>query len=282
MISKVAFANRDQALPLRRISSVFRRSGFVTTHISRRIRNGACLTVLSLSLLLGLSTGFADQLLSSANAPGDADGAVFGKVKITRSLSAQRMRFRLYPGFKPQAPPSKHKYRTDEFNNVVIYLEPAEEITVLEPALQNPRMIQEGETFIPHVLPVIKGTTVDFPNQDPIFHNVFSLSRTSTFDLGRYPQGERRSVTFDRAGIVPVFCHIHSDMSAVVLVLENHLFTKPDKNGLYEIQPVPPGNYTVVAWHPRSEPVRIPLEVTSGKRVELDLIVPVMDAAGTD
>ena len=81
------------------------------------------------------------------------------------------------------------------------------------------------------MLPVVRGTTVAFPNDDPLFHNVFSLSRAKSFDLGRYPRGSARSVTFDRAGIVQVFCHIHSDMSAVALVLDNPYFVRPMRRG---------------------------------------------------
>ena len=131
-------------------------------------------------------------------------GAVTGQVTITRNLAAQRMRFRLYPSYKPIAPPPEAS-RSDEFQNVVIYLQP---LNFDPPPLSSGvelDILQQGETFIPHVLPVTVGTTVGFPNLDPIFHNVFSLSRPSTFDLGRFPQHETRTVTFDKPGVVPFF-----------------------------------------------------------------------------
>lgn len=224
-----------------------------------------------------LWAGLVAGLMQPASAANAETGLVFGKVTITRSLSAQRMRFRLYSGFKPQPPPESAGYRTDEWANVVVYLETGREIPFSGPAPANPEMVQEGETFIPHVLPIRVGATVDFPNHDPIFHNVFSLSRVNTFDLGRYPEGTSRAVTFDRPGIVPVFCHLHSDMSAVVLVLENHLFTKPEPDGAYRLPAVPAGDYTLVAWHPRAESVRVPLSVAPGESVQLDLTVPIVD-----
>ena len=142
---------------------------------------------------------------------------------------------------------------------------------------QNFQVVQLGETFIPHVLPVVKGSTVEFPNQDPIFHNVFSLSRTRTFDLGRYPKGDSRSVTFDQPGIVPVFCHLHSDMSAIVMVLDNPYFAVPDADGRYRIENIPAGNYTVVAWHERSEQVEQQVDVMAGQALDLNITVPIED-----
>jgi hypothetical protein len=123
------------------------------------------------------------------------------------------------------------------------------------------------------VLPVLRGSTVRFPNEDPVFHNVFSLSRVRSFDLGRYPKGASKSVRFERAGIVQVFCHIHTDMSAVVLVLENPFFTVPAR-GHYAIEGVPPGDYRVVAWHERIKPLEYRVHVEAGKTAVLDLNIP--------
>lgn len=205
------------------------------------------------------------------------DGVVAGTVTITRSLAAQRMRFRLYPTYRPVPPPPEGAERDDEFQNVVIYLEPLDAEPPARPAPPDLKILQLGETFIPHVLPVLVGSTVEFPNLDPIFHNVFSLSKTKTFDLGRYPKGETRSVTFDKAGVVPVFCHLHSDMSAVVLVLETPLFTIPQPDGRYRISRVPGGRYRLVAWHERSAPLEMEITVVSGERVEVDVTVPIED-----
>jgi plastocyanin len=147
---------------------------------------------------------------------------------------------------------------------------------------QQSQVVQLGETFIPHVLPVVKGSTVEFPNQDPIFHNVFSLSGTKSFDLGRYPKGDSRSVTFDQPGIIPVFCHLHSDMSAIVMVLDNPYFAVPGPDGHYRIENIPAGTYTVVAWHERSEQVEQKADVIAGQALELNITVPIEDDETSD
>ena len=102
---------------------------------------------------------------------------------------------------------------------------------------------------MPHVLAIVAGTTVDFPNNDRTYHNVFSLSKTRSFDLGRYAAGHSKAVRFDRPGIVRVFCDIHSHMSAFILVFAHRYFAVTDDDGRYRIDNVPPGTYTVVAWN---------------------------------
>lgn len=209
-------------------------------------------------------------------------GSIQGEVLVTRKLVSQRMRFRIYPGFKPLPPPAAADHTGDERRNVVVYLESVPSSTASGVGEAAHQIVQTGETFVPHVLPVVEGTTVEFPNQDPIFHNVFSLSGTKTFDLGRYPKGESRSVNFDRAGIVPVFCHLHSNMSAVVLVLDNEFFAVPNTEGRYRIQGIPAGTYTVVGWHERSERVEQRVEVIAGQSVELNIIIPIEDDQSSD
>jgi plastocyanin len=114
------------------------------------------------------------------------------------------------------------------------------------------RIAQHGAQFTPHVLPVVAGTTVEWPNDDDIYHNVFSVSDAKQFDLGLYkgnPPDKR--VTFDKPGRVDVFCSIHENMHCVVLVLENPYFASTDANGDYKIPDVPPGTYKLKAWHER-------------------------------
>ncbi|MCX6895662.1 MAG: carboxypeptidase regulatory-like domain-containing protein [Verrucomicrobia bacterium] len=110
---------------------------------------------------------------------------------------------------------------------------------------------QKGAVFEPHVLPVVVGTTVEWPNNDEIYHNVFSMSETKPFDLDLYKAPTVKSVTFDKPGRVDVFCSIHSRMSCIVLVLENPYYAAADSGGHFAITNVPPGTYKLKAWHER-------------------------------
>jgi len=92
------------------------------------------------------------------------------------------------------------------------------------------------------------GTRIDFPNEDDVFHNLFSLSDAGRFNLGRYPPGESRSIVFSETGVIRMFCDIHSDMEGTILVLDTPYFTRPDSEGKFQITGVPAGTYTVVAW----------------------------------
>jgi len=124
--------------------------------------------------------------------------------------------------------------------------------------------------------------SVEFPNGDPIFHNVFSLSKPASFDLGRYPKGSSRSVRFDKPGMVKVFCHIHSDMSAVIVVLDNPYFATPDRHGRYSIDGLPPGEYTVVGWHERARPLRRTIRIQPGQTAGVDFKIPLTEPAVGD
>ncbi|HSC58482.1 MAG TPA: hypothetical protein VLC11_02900 [Gemmatimonadales bacterium] len=115
----------------------------------------------------------------------------------------------------------------------------------------------ENKTFTPHVAVVPVGSTVTFPNRDGFDHNVFSLSEAGPFDLGLYERGDGKSVTFAKAGIIRVYCNIHSTMSAFVVVVGSPWSTQPQGDGSYSIPAVPPGQYVLHAWHERA-----PVEVT--------------------
>ena len=198
-----------------------------------------------------------------------ATGRIEGTVLLSTTLTSRRPRFRIYadpgPGSRPPARPQ------DEMHNVVLYVQHAPSS---DAAPGHASMAQRDEQFVPHVLPVMRGTTVEFPNEDVVFHNVFSLSSTSTFDLGRYPRGASKSVLFEKTGAVQVFCHIHSDMSAVVLVLDNPYFAVAD-SGRYVIESVPPGDYTIVGWHERIKPVTHTVHVAAGQTAKIDFNIPI-------
>ena len=133
------------------------------------------------------------------------------------------------------------------------------------------RVAQHDAMFSPHVLPVMVGTTVEWPNQDSIFHNVFSMSDAKQFDLGLYKQGSPdKRVTFDKPGRVDVFCSIHENMHCIVLVLENPYFASTDQNGNYKISGVPPGNYKLKAWHERLPADEKEITVQADGEVKVD------------
>ncbi len=190
---------------------------------------------------------------------------------LSTALTTRRPRFRIYSDPGPGArPPAREG---EEMRNVVLYVQHAVVVAGTPPA--RAAMAQRDEQFQPHVLPVYRGATVDFPNEDDVFHNVFSLSSAKTFDLGRFPKGSSKSEVFDNTGTVQVFCHIHSDMSAVVLVLENPYFAVPTVAGKYAIADVPPGDYTLVGWHERIKPISRAIHVTAGETTRLDFNIPI-------
>jgi plastocyanin len=119
----------------------------------------------------------------------------------------------------------------------------------VRPGAPHAVVTQRGMKFLPHVLAVPVGTTVDFPNEDPALHNVVSSSPAKRFDLGMYAQGETKSITFDTAGVVELRCHVHPEMSAFVVVHENPYAAVTDARGTYTIGGVPAGTYPVRVWH---------------------------------
>jgi plastocyanin len=156
---------------------------------------------------------------------------------------------------------------------VVVYLESAPRQAFADLGPGRARMDQRGQTFVPHLLAITAGTVVDFPNNDKTFHNVFSLSRSRTFDLGRFAPGRTGSVRFDRPGIVPIFCDIHSHMSAWVLVFGHNYFAVSDDNGRYTIEHVPAGGYSLAVWSELGATPARRVTVTDGAVVEADFRV---------
>jgi len=133
--------------------------------------------------------------------------------------------------------------------DVVVFIDevPGEFKPPKEPA----KMDQKNLTFIPHVLPVLQGTTVDYQNSDDVLHNVFTPDKCAEkFNLGTWPKGEKRSFTFTEKGCAAVMlCNVHPEMEAWVVVLQNPYFYKTGKDGSFVIKDVPAGKYTLRVWH---------------------------------
>jgi plastocyanin len=146
--------------------------------------------------------------------------------------------------------PSVRKHQ--DYSGVVVWLESLSGSTVLPAKTAHAEMIQKDKTFSPHVQPVLIGTTVDFPNYDPIFHNAFSNYNGQIFDIGLYPPGTTKSIAFRREGVVRVFCNIHPTMSAVIVVLKSPYFCVSNKSGEFSMPGVPAGSYRLHVFHERA------------------------------
>jgi len=138
-----------------------------------------------------------------------------------------------------------------DFSGVVIWIEPPGK-TMKPVTSQHVRMIQKDKRFDPHVLTVDVGTTVEFPNLDPIFHNAFSSFDGQIFDLALYPPGTTRSIHFRHTGVVRIFCNIHPSMSAIIVVLDSPYFATTGKDGHFVIPDVPAGQYQLHLFHERA------------------------------
>jgi plastocyanin len=138
------------------------------------------------------------------------------------------------------------------------------------PPAQPPVIEQRGLKFIPHVLPVVLGTRVRFPNNDNTRHNVFSASVAKTFNFGIYPPGGANEITFDKLGQVTLLCSIHENMFGYVLVLQNPYFALVGKDGRYVIDGVPDGSYSVTLWHEKLPAPATRTVVVKGAKVQLD------------
>ena len=131
-------------------------------------------------------------------------------------------------------------------------------------------MAQQNKTFIPHIVVVQVESTIDFPNQDDIFHNIFSDSRAHPFDLGLYRSGASRSVIFREPGTYRVFCNIHPQMTGVLLVLRTPYFVETDSGGNYRME-LPPGQYRVTAWSEHSQPTTSEVDLAGSATLNLTL-----------
>jgi plastocyanin len=216
--------------------------------------------------------------VKSAAAQRSDTGRIEGVATLSSRLTTSRLRVRVYDEPGGVAPSAAGD--STPLANVVMYLESTASLrAVRSPQAGAPRALhQKDERFQPHVVAVMTGSTVQFPNDDPIFHNVFSLSRIATFDLGRYPAGDSKSVTFARAGVAQIFCHIHADMSAFVLVLDHPFFVVPDASGHFVLDGVPPGDYKLMAWHERIRPFATAVHVDANRTTWTNIRIPLPDA----
>jgi plastocyanin len=161
--------------------------------------------------------------------------------------------------------------RTDA--DAVVYVDAIPGKTFPAPAA-HAKMDQKNLLFMPHVLPVLEGTTVDFLNSDAVLHNVFSPDKCADqFNLGSWPQGQIRSYTFKSRCKATLLCKVHPEMEGFVVALPTPWFAVTDKTGAYEIKGVPDGSYTVKVWHPKfknetSKPVKISGETTADFQVK--------------
>jgi len=131
-------------------------------------------------------------------------------------------------------------------------------------------MKQENKQFVPQVLTVPRGTRVEFPNADAVFHNVFSVTPDNSFDLGSYQQGMSKSVTMMKAGVVTVYCNMHPQMVGYILIVPSRLYVRAGHDGFYRIPNVPAGHHRVVAWAPNARPVTLETDLGEGDSATLE------------
>lgn len=200
-----------------------------------------------------------------------ATGRVTGSVKLTIANSAPSAATayeRRSVGPRPRPQPG--------LRNVVVFFA---DLPATKGAPMQASISQRDEQFVPHLVAVTAGSSVAFPNQDPFFHNVFSLSRGASFNLGRYPSGASRSRVVTRPGVIKVFCEIHSHMSAVIRVFDHPWFTVPSEDGTFAIDNVPAGSYTLAAWHERIGERRDKVTIRGGATTQVAFTLPVLESA---
>jgi plastocyanin len=212
--------------------------------------------------------GLSETRGFGARGASQASGTIRGRLEIRRIARATERRPEV------SEPGGKASRDGGEAPRGVVYLETGPRGAFEERDPQRAVLDQRNETFVPHVLAIMAGTVVDFPNSDKTFHNVFSLSKAKRFDLGRYATGRSKSVRFDRPGVVRVFCDIHSHMNAFVLVFSHPFFDVTALDGRFRLEDVPPGNYTVIGWYEGEPRTSRAVTVPPGAAVDLELVVP--------
>lgn len=214
--------------------------------------------------------GLSLYLISQSSATDALAGVIRGELRLPARAKAPTPRPNPYPG-RADALPRSARDNSPTPGDAVVYVEDLLPETAPPGPKRRVELGQKDQAFLPRVLAVQAGTTVEFPNYDPIYHNVFSVSPVKRFDLGKYPRGQSRRVTFNKPGLVNVFCEIHSDMAAYVFVLPHKAFVQPDKDGMFELPDLPPGIYTVKVWHPDYGDLSRRVEVPAEGDVRLEL-----------
>jgi plastocyanin len=211
------------------------------------------------------------MLLASPAIAGD----VTVYVQITRRLTKKAVTPLVYDlrGAVP-APAGESGLPIDEYGQTVVML--LGKIPV-PAAPETIRVEQRNSRFEPDLAVVPVGSTVEFPNADPIFHNVFSLSGAQPFDLGFYPKGQSRVVKFDRAGVVQIYCHIHPNMYAAIVVTASRWYGRPAADGTLVLKDVPAGHYKAEAWHRIAGMCKAEVDVPASGAAQVHIQVPLTE-----
>lgn len=160
-------------------------------------------------------------------------------------------------------------------NETLVWLEPASGAKVVRKAPAAARMLTRSKTLMPHVLAIPAGSTVQFPNDDPISHNLFSLSQGNTFDMGLYRKGPGKSHTFVNPGVVNLYCNVHPNMSAVIHVMPTPYYAFADPGGNFALNDVTPGRYRLVAWNEQGGMTSSNVNVSAAGKVDGDLLLTI-------
>jgi plastocyanin len=202
-----------------------------------------------------------------------AAGDLAGHVIMTRKLTKRTIAPTVYNLRGSGAvTASGEPKQTTEFDRTIVFLEGGK---LPVPAPVKAVIEQRDTRFEPDMVVIPKGSIVRFPNFDPIFHNIFSLSVAQPFDLGYYPKSQSRSVVFNKTGIVQIYCHIHSQMYAGIVVTDSPYSARPDGDGSFSFAKVPAGHYRLMAWHKFGGLHSVEVDVPESGPVEVQIRVPV-------